>query len=409
MTSASEALRNATARAHGELEATEVAHRLREGSIAREAYADYLRAVAVLVASLRTAIRRHGPTDLAHLLPTLEDWAERLAVDIRALAGDDPTANEGAQTAVLQFMQKAYGELGHGSEWLYGVLYVLHGSHNGNRQVAQAIRRGLDLGGGPGTSYLGATEGEPAAWRSFKALLDERLTSEEQHRSAAAGAAEAFECFRQVFHALEDPGGRRVRASAINPEAGDHPVPDDPRLARVAAEVGRAAHLAFGYLVRRYGGRGEAFARSDGVWMVTLLDMPEDRAQGRVDWLARLLSSRGVPSLCLEHHLEQLHHALWEAGALGGRGSSRLLALSRHVGAARRAAIPEEQWASIVDTPVPALDPLGAATLVSAVVDQQSGLAKCADSMARWIETESSLERREREELLAILQLPRGH
>ena len=53
---------------------------------------------------------------------------------------------------------------------------------------------------------------------------------------------------------------------------------------------------------------------------------------------------------------------------------------------------------SITMIPVPALDPLGAATLVSAIIDQQSGLAKCADSLARWVEGSPSLGGREREE-----------
>ncbi|HSM03589.1 MAG TPA: biliverdin-producing heme oxygenase, partial [Longimicrobiales bacterium] len=326
-------MREATARTHEKLEEAHLAQRLQDGSIERQAYVDYLRAIAVLVANLRTAIRRHGTTDLARVLPTLEDWAERLDADIRTLAGDDATANERAQTAVLKFIQEAYGHLGHETDWLYGVLYVLHGSHNGNRRIADAITRGLDLTGDAGTSYFRATEGRSGVWRSFKAYLDERLVSEEQRRQAGAGAAETFECMQRVFQALEEPDGRAVTASAVNPEAGDHPVHSDPRLARLASEVGRASHLAFGYLVRRYGSRGEAFARSDGVWMVTLLEMPEDRAHRRVEWLAGLLSSRGIPSICLEYHLERFHHALSEAGASGGEGVSRLLELSRHVGA----------------------------------------------------------------------------
>lgn len=290
---ASEALRDATARAHRELESTEFARRLADGSIGRQAYVDYLRAIAVLVANLRTAIRRGGTDDLKGFLPTLDDWLILLDADIRAIAADDATANERAQRAVLDFVQKIYLHSGHESDWLYGVLYVLYGSHSGNLSIVDAVSRGLGLENGLGTAYFRATRNQRLVWKGFKAYIDERLLSHQQRRLAETGADDAFGCFALMFRALEDQGTRGVMASAVNPEAGDHPVPRDDRLAELAAAVGRACHLAFGYLERRYGSRGEAFARSDGVWMATLVDMPEAQAQRRLEWLAGLLSAPG--------------------------------------------------------------------------------------------------------------------
>jgi len=404
--SATDTLREATARPHRELEDTDLARRLEDGSIERQTYVDYLRAIAVLVANLRTSTRRHGTDDLKDLLPTLDDWVDRIDADIRALGADDATANEQAQVAVLALVQKVYRHLGDEIDWMYGVLYVLYGSHNGNLIIADAVSRGLRLEGDLGTSYLRATRRRRSVWKRFKALVDARLVSQQQRQLAETGAAETFECFRQVFLALEDQDSRRsVNASAVNPEAGDHPVPQDNRLAELAAEVGRECHLAFGYLRRRYGSRGEAFARSDGVWMVTLSELSEAQARRRVDWLAGLLSARGIPSICVEYHLERLHEALAEAGALGESELARLLALSRHAGASRRAVVSDEQWAAITSIPVPAIDPQGAATLVSAIIDQASGLARCADSVEEWIESTPSLERSEREEILAVVRL----
>jgi len=403
--SASQALRESTARAHRRLEDTDFARRLADGSIERQTYVDYLRAIAVLVANLRTAIRRHGTDDLNGILPTLDDWADRIAADIRALAADDATANERAQVAVLDLIQKVYLHSGHETDWLYGVLYVLYGSHKGNLSTVDTVSRGLRLEGDLGTSYFRATMNQRLVWKEFQTLADSRLVSHQQRRLAETGAAETFGCFEQVFRALEEQSSRGVMASGVNPEAGDHPVPQDKRLAELAAEVGRKCHLAFGYLCRRYGSRGEAFARSDGVWMVTLAEMPEAQAQRRVDWLARLLSARGIPSLCVEYHLEQLHDALSEAGALRESERARLLALSKHVGASRRIAVREDRWKAITNISVPAIDPQGTATLVSAVIDQHSGLATCADSIEAWIESTPSLDRSERDELLAILHL----
>lgn len=401
--SATEALREATARAHRELEGTGIARQLEDGSIERQTYLDYLRAIAVLVANLRTTIRRHGTDDLKGLLPTLDHWTDRIDADIHALAPDDASANQRAQAAALEFVQKVFLHSGHETDWLYGVLYVLYGSHKGNLSIADAVSRGLGLGDGVGTSYFRATRNQGLVWKEFRKQLDARLVSDQQCRLAESGAAEMFRCFEQVFRALEERSSRGVMASAVNPEAGDHPVPQDNRLAEVAGEVGRACHLAFGYLGRRYGNRGEAFARSDGVWMVTLVELPETLAHRRVDWLAGLLSARGIPSICLEYHLARLHDALFGAGALGERELARLLALSEHVGASRRAYVSDERWKAITAVPVPSIDPQGVAILASAVIDQVSGLASCADSITEWIERSPSLNLSDREELLAVI------
>ncbi len=402
--SASEHLRRATVQAHRELHGSDLARRFETGSIARHVYVDYLRATAVLVASLRTSLRRRGNEAFAGFLPTLDDWTDRLGADVRALAADDAVSNERAQDVVVRFMQEVYRHLRSETQWLYGVLYVLYGSHNGNRSIAAAISRGLELDDGSGTTYLRATEGEEDVLATFRTLVDAQLVSNEHRDLASEGAAATFACFRDVFRALEEDAHRGVKASAVNPEAGDHPVPRDRRLAELASEVGRASHVAFGYLSRRYGSRGESFARSDGVWMVTLTEMSATESQSRVDWLARMLSARGIPSICLEHHLERLHHALDREGESIESDPERLLSLSAHVGAARRSVVSDQDWVAITNTPVPSLDPLGAAVVASAMIDQRSGLADCADSMIRWVESTPALAESERAQLLAMLR-----
>ena len=159
-------------------------------------------------------------------------------------------------------------------------------------------------------------------------------------------------------------------------------MPADPELTRVATDVGKHCHAAFGYLGLRFGARGEAFARSDGAWLVTLCHLPLQQAQKRIDWLAGLLSARGIPSICLEYHLTALHHALLANGIRPGNEPDRLLQLAKHAGWKRRAAVTDDQWQEIMQTPVLMLDPRGTEVLVSAIIDQRSGLAPCADSIA---------------------------
>lgn len=401
--SASSELRHSTAAAHRALEQTPVAKNLASGRIEHLTYVDYLRAIAVVVANLRTAIKRSGSPVQRQLLPVLDDWSTRIGNDIHQLAPDETLANPDAQTTALALVQKLYLKIADDPAWVFGVAYVLFGSHNGNRSIADAVSRDLAVSGDTGTSYLRATQGDGAAWHRFKILLDQNLEHQEAIHSATGGALATFECFHGIFDALQNDDGRSVHATAINPEAGNHPVPLDDRLSHIANEVGRNCHAAFGYLCRRYGSRGEAFARSDGVWLVTLCEIPSEQARKRIDWLSRLLSARGIPSLCLEHHLDMLHEALVEEKAIPGQDSDRLLQLARHVGSNRSAAVPPDQWQAIIQIPLPALDPLGAATLVSAVIDQRSGLAACADSIVGWLETTNDLQSRDRSELRAFL------
>ncbi len=396
-------LRAATAAIHRELEQAPVAKQLARGQIEQVTYVDYLRAIAVVVANLRTAIARHGTPELRTLLPTLDNWVSRIDADLDVLAPEDGMANRHAQSVALGLTQQVFSRMRDDPAWVFGVAYVLFGSHNGNLAVSDAVKRGLHLSSSAGTTYLRATQQGSRVWPRFKTLLDRAVAGHGEMEAATRGAVAAFECFRSVFAGLEHTNDRQVKANAINPEAGDHPVPISEDIAQIATEVGRHCHVSFGYLVRRFGSRGEAFARSDGAWLVTLGEIPPTRAEKQIDWLARLLSARGIPSLCLEFHLQALHQALLKANALPRNDPDRLVRLARRVGRTRRTVVGDELWRDMINTPVPALDPLGAAIVSSAIIDQRSGLAPCADSISGWLQTAEGFDSGEKAEMLAVL------
>ncbi|MBV5336535.1 MAG: hypothetical protein J0653_00540, partial [Deltaproteobacteria bacterium] len=60
-----------------------------------------------------------------------------------------------------------------------------------------------------------------------------------------------------------------------NADAGNHPVPDDPREILAALRAGERCYAQHPYFERRYGDRGKAFTRSDGGYLVTLADHPQ--------------------------------------------------------------------------------------------------------------------------------------
>jgi hypothetical protein len=92
----------------------------------------------------------------------------------------------------------------------------------------------------------------------------------------------------------------------FNPEAGETPAPDGPVDIAIAEQSARVIWRAFPYFAWRYGERGARFGRSDAGYLLTLTDVPEDFALLQIDWLAKLLAARGMPSILLEYQLEHL-------------------------------------------------------------------------------------------------------
>lgn len=406
-------LRRRTAEAHTELENMRFGRRLAAGEIDRTRYSDYLRATATVVASLRTEVRRHrvdrqGVGALRPFLETFDDWTRLLEQDITHLGGDDGMANAAAQRAALDLVQTIRRHLVDAPGWVLGTAYVLFGSHNGNRAVAKAVASGLGLQGRAGTAYLRATCGDKSLWPAFKDHVDRALDSERLVDEAVRGALATFACFAGVFESLDRGGARVPHASAINPEAGDHPVAADSAFRDIAVRAGTRCHTAFGYLVRRYGDRGEAFARSDGAWVGTLVELPEDAARDQVDWLARLLSARGIPSVCLEHHFDVLCEEMTEHDVLTPDARNRFKGFAQNLRARSRPAIDPESYRRLTNTDLPPLDPRGAETLVSAVADQHLALAQCADRVTDWIENAGQIDATDRRELIRFLEAARA-
>ncbi len=85
---------------------------------------------------------------------------------------------------------------------LLGTLYVLEGSTNGGRLIADVARRSLNLPPGAGTDYLDPHgPAQPERWRTFKAALDALVLGPADRDAVIAAACDAF---RGVHDILED-------------------------------------------------------------------------------------------------------------------------------------------------------------------------------------------------------------
>lgn len=92
----------------------------------------------------------------------------------------------------------------------------------------------------------------------------------------------------------------------VNHEAGSVPFPDDPVSRSIAETSAAVIWRAFPYFRMRFGGRGQRFGKSDAGWIMTLATLRPSVCVEQVNWLAGVLSCRGIPSWLLEVQLRHL-------------------------------------------------------------------------------------------------------
>jgi hypothetical protein len=172
----------------------------------------------------------------------------------------------------------------------------------------------------------------------------------------------------------------------FNPEAGETPAPHDPVDVAIAEQSARVLWRAFPYFAWRYGERGARFGRSDAGYLLTLADVPEAFALSQIDWLAKLLAARGMPSILLEYQLEHLARL---TSRRQRPGASRLRSLAAHLRHGRLA---------VMDIQVALeCERLGGAAargqrrrhgvgrlIASAVADVSLGFGEHAQALTRW-------------------------
>ena len=154
-------------------------------------------------------------------------------------------------------------------------------------------------------------------------------TDAEVLRAALEGAGDvddavaevAAEAIASVASGLERrAGGEAADAGVVNPDAGRHEVVTDATLLRAGVRASQRSYDAVPYYRLRYGGRGARFASTDTAWLISLADHDEEQALRHVRWLARVLASRGMPSVLLERHLGALTAELRAVAGDGAAG-----------------------------------------------------------------------------------------
>lgn len=188
-----------------------------------------------------------------------------------------------------------------------------------------------------------------------------------------------------------------MRATALNPEAGAHPITQDPEALRAALRASALTLERYPYVEIRFGERGKRFSASDSAWLATLVEYPQTLVDAQIGWLAGVLASRGIPRILLERHLEVLAEELRldgsnpaPTGAAAGVGvlirAAQGLAERRrtHIGDAHLHAIGRAVDAALGEAAHPCRPGIGD-IIGGAVADEADGLTDTASSTLGWL------------------------
>jgi hypothetical protein len=183
-----------------------------------------------------------------------------------------------------------------------------------------------------------------------------------------------------------------IGASLVNPDAGSHPVTHDPREIAAAAAAAERSFEEFPYFAERYGERGRRFGHSDGAWLAVVAEAAQEQVNAEVLWLGGLLSSRGMPQVMLERHLEFLHDELVRAAPERSEVYGRLLAAAEMLRRMRERQISAKRCRELADAFAAraagewsARLPHAGELLVSAAADERMGITQAVPAIEGWM------------------------
>ena len=193
---------------------------------------------------------------------------------------------------------------------LLGYLYVLEGATLGNSMHLPDISATFHLNGLNGCRYYsGYLDQVKNHWDRFTVKMNAAIENPGLFDPIIKAAQEAFSGLESLYTELYPlkKKEKKFHVAQINPEAGNHPIPEDEREIQAALQASNRGWAEFPFYQQRYGERGKRFSDSDTCWLATLVTLDPESLQKQIDWLCRMLSTRGMPSILLEHSLRYLY------------------------------------------------------------------------------------------------------
>jgi hypothetical protein len=201
--------------------------------------------------------------------------------------------------------------------------------------------------------------------------------------------------------------GQSVDAGVVNPASGGYEITTDANLLRAAVRAAQGSIDAMPYYGARYGARGSRFATTDSAWLISLARLGDDRAIHQVEWLARVLAARGMPSWLLEIHLDAL---VAEVRAVAGEDAvGSLPAAALALAAVRRRHVDDDLLRSADEWADEALGdalpvPRSGALMAAAVADLRAGVTRDDSSLVDWLTDPARVPETVATALLAVRQ-----
>lgn len=348
-------LKSETSERHAQIEMLPYFKALMAHNLPLAGYAAQLKALAVI----------HGV--LEHELASSQDPANRmvwredlrklplLEADISFFEPRTGTSHSSIVDIALHMAQKVRLRSVEVPVTLLGYLYVFEGSTLGNHMHQPDVVATFKLDAGEGSRYYQSyQDGVASHWQIFSERMNTSLADVSQHDAVIAAAHEAFDGLDRLYAALHplSPEKKHPHITQINPEAGNHPMPEDAREIEAALKASTRAWEKYPYYPHRYGARGKKFSDSDTCWLITLTQLDAQGVVKQIRWLGRYLASHGMPQIMLEHTLYFLYDELVAAIPEKQDAYSKLKAAAEDLNNIRSAIISErdvEQIAAAFD------------------------------------------------------------
>lgn len=362
---------------------------LKAGELTRRRYVGYLRAMAAIHYTLDRVLA-DAPTEALRQLAG-ESWLPGLCHDIAALEAAPATFGV---PAALSMTKDILARAERAPFSLIGYRYTFEGSTLGMPELRRWVVACLELESSEHLRYLNRYGDQaPARWRSFRAQLDALELSDEQRSQALEGACAAFD---QVAAIVSDLMWRHeapiLNSSAVNPVGGTYPIIQDPLLLEAVIVAGDLVYDQWPYFEARYAKRGRGFAHSDGAWLALTVDLTPARMHKQIDWLANVLSGRGIPAYLLEEHLRCEYRVVIEANPFEQPRFAPMLDAADRLRARRLEALSadlEQRLLAEFDVSVEGEDPLSLGRITLELVrDQLGDRPNGVESLLEWASVE---------------------
>ena len=393
------ALKEAISARHARIEALPFFAALAKGELPLESYVGQLRAMAVIQGTLEHEFSQLASGELKALLLSRPSRLVHLRKDLglfdRPFIPDIKAALEPARKIAEQIRLYRAGE----PTDLLAVLYVLQGTTLGNTvHLPDVLKTFGGRTSGAAHYYSGYGADTSRHWKEFSSAMNAFPVSRKDLSRLIEAALDLFDRLEALYSALYpvQSSGTVFTAGMLNPEAGQHAVPQDAREIEAAMAAAKKCGEEFPYFRERYQERGKSFARSDVAWLATLAELPQTQLMAQVEWLGRVLGNRGMPRITLERQLELLYFEL--AAAVPGKADRYrgLLEAAGSLKAERLRHIPEKTFSRLKKEFEAATDNEQqgrfrgtGGMIVSAVCDLEAGVANAVGSLRPWLTDEA--------------------